>query len=767
MAFNGHGRPVKTYGRNKKKMTQDNWISPHLFGVRRISNVFSSPENESTHALSADASIEVLEKENIIPPVDGDSKKPRRKAARKAKAALEDLATEVNSEGDNDKKRKREPKKGRRFTKLSRKYKKVEEGDTEVDDDIVVSIQQPQRKGGRLASEPSDLSFDLIYDITKKKKASSSSADDDSIISPILLCKDECEKGRVAVETSTPCGAEEHSIGRRVETKGHVTRRRMKGGDPSSPDGHGRQRRKQRRVLASNILSFDEDELLAGEPPRLPSRISDVSDAARRLSAIDLSDITIDRDKSRTQPCHVKLHKLSHDSLVVSANATIDLFSEDEEGSTGDNSCLVSCKEQQRLLSGVGHRSSVADASSEKQSSRISKSSSGRIKPLCQLRDRNKSQNELLFNTPANNKTISRLALDSFKVALTPTRGKRTGRLLPPRQKVLAQCGQEDITDFSSCIPATMMTKCIKIGEGVYGEVFRSKHKCSSVALKVIPIEGDFPVNEESQKTFEEILPEIVISRELSKLRDGDHNRSSNFIQVNRVACVRGSYPKKLLDEWDKFDRKKTSENDRPDIFPSDQLFIIFEFADGGKDLEGFEFENVHQAVSVLQQVTGALAVAERELDFEHRDLHWGNVLVKGTKEDQVWLTVGNREVSVDSHGLHVSIIDFTLSRLQKDDCTVYCDLAEDPTLFTGEGDKQFDVYRAMQEHNSNRWEAFNPKTNVFWIEYLLHKLIWEKKYPSDRAQRKVLGQLKSLCRELGQFSSAEDVMLNSELLRL
>ena len=58
-----------------------------------------------------------------------------------------------------------------------------------------------------------------------------------------------------------------------------------------------------------------------------------------------------------------------------------------------------------------------------------------------------------------------------------------------------------------------MMKKCVKIGEGVYGEVYRSENRKASVALKIIPIEGDFPVNDEPQKTFAEILPEIVISK--------------------------------------------------------------------------------------------------------------------------------------------------------------------------------------------------------------------------------------------------------------
>ena len=58
-----------------------------------------------------------------------------------------------------------------------------------------------------------------------------------------------------------------------------------------------------------------------------------------------------------------------------------------------------------------------------------------------------------------------------------------------------------------------MMKTVTKIGEGVYGEVFRAQRGRQSVALKVIPIEGNFPVNDEPQKTFEEMLPEIVISK--------------------------------------------------------------------------------------------------------------------------------------------------------------------------------------------------------------------------------------------------------------
>lgn len=63
------------------------------------------------------------------------------------------------------------------------------------------------------------------------------------------------------------------------------------------------------------------------------------------------------------------------------------------------------------------------------------------------------------------------------------------------------------------CVPKRILTRCRKIGEGVYGEVFMYKSlegQCR--VMKVIPLEGDMLVNGEQQKKFEEIISEIVIA---------------------------------------------------------------------------------------------------------------------------------------------------------------------------------------------------------------------------------------------------------------
>ena len=54
----------------------------------------------------------------------------------------------------------------------------------------------------------------------------------------------------------------------------------------------------------------------------------------------------------------------------------------------------------------------------------------------------------------------------------------------------------------------------------------------------------------------------------------------------------------------------------------------------------------------------------------------------------------------------------------------LFFNLEEDPTLFQGQGDPQFEVYRTMRKAVKQDWETFCPKTNVVWIRYLVDKLL-------------------------------------------
>ncbi|KAF7244420.1 Serine/threonine-protein kinase haspin [Varanus komodoensis] len=343
---------------------------------------------------------------------------------------------------------------------------------------------------------------------------------------------------------------------------------------------------------------------------------------------------------------------------------------------------------------------------------------------------------------------------------------------LTDAEKVYGECQQRGPIPFEDCISSEKMQKCEKIGEGVFGEVFRTEGEQGAVALKIIPIEGSNRVNGEPQKTFSEILPEIIISKELSLLAEEKVNQTSGFIRLYSVHCVQGAYPEPLLSAWDEYHRLRESENDRPDFFGDQQLFMVLEFEFGGTDLENMRHQQLNSvavAKSLLQQVTASLAVAEEALRFEHRDLHWGNVLVRKTRLKDVSITLNGETRLLPTQGYLVNIIDYTFSRLERDGLTVYCDLSTDTEVFQGQGDYQFDIYRQMREENANNWAGYSPHSNVLWLHYLADKLLKEvtyKRRPKTSSMKQTEKQLKLFSEEVLGFRSATDLLNASTLFQ-
>nr|XP_055061405.1 uncharacterized protein haspin [Misgurnus anguillicaudatus] len=368
--------------------------------------------------------------------------------------------------------------------------------------------------------------------------------------------------------------------------------------------------------------------------------------------------------------------------------------------------------------------------------------------------------------TPLSRLTPSRLLRSTINTPMSPCDDD-----ISDAEKVYQECQQSGPLSFSDCIPPSRMKVCSKIGEGTFGEVFSTINDSNqTVALKIIPVEGSQKVNGEDQKTFGEILHEIIISKELSSLNLKEINKTDGFIGLNNLHCVRGRYPEALLKAWDKFDSQKGSENDRPDFFDDEQMFLILEFEFGGSDLENMKgkLSSMAQAKSILHQVTAALAVAEQALCFEHRDLHWGNILVKNTKQKKSEFILNGAVHSVETRGVHVNIIDYSLSRLEIDGLTVSCDISADEELFMGQGDYQFEIYRMMKKENNNCWSTYNPHSNVLWLHYLADKLLsMNYKIKSQSSQQKTLkSTIKSFHSEILDYASATEALTKCRLFR-
>ncbi|KAF8897829.1 hypothetical protein BD779DRAFT_1492648 [Infundibulicybe gibba] len=244
--------------------------------------------------------------------------------------------------------------------------------------------------------------------------------------------------------------------------------------------------------------------------------------------------------------------------------------------------------------------------------------------------------------------------------------------------------------------PSSQEVRFRKIGEASYSEVFG----IGDVVLKVIPLRNEAPVDssanaskfrlnsKESDEQDEEDGPapsdatdvrkEIIVTRAMGEVCDG-------FVKLLKTYIVRGRYPEVLLNLWDEYHATKGSESIRPDTFNVSQAYAIIVLPNGGSDLEAYNFVSPakhgwKQACSIFWQVSKALAHAEQLVSFEHRDLHWGQILVKNMPMPFVTPLKPRSQNRISkpevhqlpmddmAHGVKATLIDLGLSRMDAGD---------------------------------------------------------------------------------------------------
>ncbi|KAJ2703629.1 hypothetical protein H4R19_005302, partial [Coemansia spiralis] len=236
-------------------------------------------------------------------------------------------------------------------------------------------------------------------------------------------------------------------------------------------------------------------------------------------------------------------------------------------------------------------------------------------------------------------------------------------------------------------------------------------------------------------------------------LKPKERELGANFVKAFRVCICQGPLPAPLLRAWDRWKGEYPAlcENVRPDYYPPNQLFAVFVLEMGGETLENADVATWKEARSIIRQLALSMALAERNNQFEHRDLHWGNIMVTRYQSNLTFLyqlpPSGSRAkstlISIPSYRLRCTIIDYTLSRLHIDNDAqdaaaskptsydpahnVFYVALKDEALFRGDGDIQFEVYRQMRASARDDWEGFHPHTNVLWLVYVLQKILTTK----------------------------------------
>ncbi|XP_059438923.1 serine/threonine-protein kinase haspin homolog [Corylus avellana] len=375
------------------------------------------------------------------------------------------------------------------------------------------------------------------------------------------------------------------------------------------------------------------------------------------------------------------------------------------------------------------------------------------------LERENNSQKTTAVLVSEGHEDCEHLEVAVKKLSLTSTTASLNHDQLDPFAALLAVCGQSSPSTLKDAFSKYCeLENIIKIGEGTFGEAF----KAGNYVCKIVPIDGDLRVNGEVQKRSEELLEEVILSRTLNCLRGdaGDvYNSCTTFIETIDLRVCQGSYDAALIKAWEDWDERHGSENDHPKGFPEKQCYVVFVLGHGGKDLESFVLLNFDEARSLLVQVTAALAVAEAAYEFEHRDLHWGNILLSRKDSETLKFTLEGKHMFVRTFGLLISIIDFTLSRINTGEDILFLDLSSDPYLFKGpKGDRQSETYRKMKEVTDDCWEGSFPRTNVLWLLYLVDILLLKKSFERTSKDER---DLRSLKKRLDKYHSAKEAIFD------
>jgi serine/threonine protein kinase len=222
-------------------------------------------------------------------------------------------------------------------------------------------------------------------------------------------------------------------------------------------------------------------------------------------------------------------------------------------------------------------------------------------------------------------------------------------------QDLLLLCGQIHVysfTDYFDTFPSK------KIGEASYSDVYLSK---SNQAIKIIPI------GNEDQLSIHAAWLELSTTREIGRTYQRD-DKVSNFVQLEQCGVIQGPYHDDLVRLWDQYDEIHQSENVDPREYTATQFYLILSMEYAGSDLEStLLISNLKRVYSLVLQVVLSLCQAELLIAFEHRDLHWGNVLVSSYRKSYMDFVLTfpkeTHVIQVPTGMIKVTLIDFTLAR--------------------------------------------------------------------------------------------------------
>ena len=321
----------------------------------------------------------------------------------------------------------------------------------------------------------------------------------------------------------------------------------------------------------------------------------------------------------------------------------------------------------------------------------------------------------------------------SFQALYRGYRARKTVQeTLKYYRAVLQECSQTEPTNFCSLFENKSL---FRVGFGSFGHCYAEKIKGETKTIyKVIPL-SILPGESLSFSDINMALLDLQANKAINSLRTGLNNKTTSFTYLSNSWLVKGQISPSIEEADNKFNPKKTTRYPQlADLHASTYLVLELEY--GGIDLYSIKTLSPQNIVSIYAQLGLALQVAELELEFEHRDLHEGNVIVLPTTDKYIEFMIAGRILQVPSYGLKATIIDFSFARYRFNGKVKHVDLPF--------GSRDF-----RYKCTDGDWKAYCPETNQMYliklVKYMLNYCsrnytIKEKHVSMYEEQKWVLG---------------------------
>lgn len=328
----------------------------------------------------------------------------------------------------------------------------------------------------------------------------------------------------------------------------------------------------------------------------------------------------------------------------------------------------------------------------------------------------------------------------------------------------------------------------VKIAEASFGEVYRlslledmsgfsssDESVFKIIALQPPALESSYQSPDESgsaPKGFENMSSPTDVANEVKLLQR--MSSIPGFTNFRDVRVVQGRPPGPFIRAYEAYNSEQQARGKEASIFPDpaeqasysqNQLWAVIEMQDAGLDLERFletpssqsptyQSTSIFTVWDIFWQVVLSLAKGEEGAQFEHRDLHLGNICVRLPASPTQKPEPLNPALKLNFTPLETTIIDYTLSRAQMSHTsTVSTDLSRSSHASLFESDSaanyQYEIYRYMRGallhddpyakidksgenvDGTRSWQSYHPTTNLIWLHYILYTLLSQMVYPS------------------------------------